>query len=604
MEEAQGRPPALFEQETRLLNDLSEGSSFSFKPGNQWAINAETGEATFDTKFFEEKGYSPTQALFASLHVLRCHLVEVKKLIDEPGGSEQWEDLKGRVKEKKRLQVWENCRTDIKGNLEIMRAAPSLSNDVRRLYREKLWPETDFSNSPKHLQFAYAVLRQAMIPDEDITIDQDVRDAINRLRNVEGRDVIALATDSNQDPLLGLMLSRKYIEPVVDALFEEDLKDKKRDGQSQDENDQSNGGTSGNSQNENSQSSQNGSEEEAFKEDYADYDRRHPEPMDEGEKEEKIKAAKDKQSISARYAAGYQEENAVGTEDVAAYKEEYGKIEKYIEPLREIFRRIVEQRTIDIRRLVALKEEGVLIDPGLVAQTYMDINSGKSDPKTMRDFEGLMIEESVPRSFTVRMVADQSSSMEGDKAVFQRRSAILVMEALSEFSELIDKERKRLTVGLDVKTELRSFGVPEGTRLYKPITEELSEKQRIGYFKGLLWTGGGTNDFDALYDIEKEIKATSVNDPLYLHELQIGKKKDIVIVLSDGESANVRKVQDRTKTLRDMGIIVIGLGMSKDSQDVATTYMPDGHICYNIADLPIALQKLLTEHLASLEINK
>lgn len=205
------RVQSFFSEEERVLGDIAGGSGFTFKRGDGWAINPDTGEATYDPKFFEEKGYTPSQALFGAFHELRCHLVETADLLNTPEGQQAYERLKAREKERQRLHICENCRTDVKGNLAIMQFAPSLAGDVETVYREKLWPEADLTSKPRHLQFMYAVLRTSMIPDEQVVVDPLVTQALEKLRSVKGKDVIALATDPAQDPLLALRLSEKYI---------------------------------------------------------------------------------------------------------------------------------------------------------------------------------------------------------------------------------------------------------------------------------------------------------------------------------------------------------------------------------------------------------
>lgn len=577
---------SFFTEEERVLNDIAGGSGFTFKRGEGWSINPETGEATYDPKFFEERGYTPSQALFGAFHEIKCHLVETADLLSTPDGSEAHQRLKDRIKERPRLHIWENCRTDIKGNQVIMRFAPSLADDVETVYREKLWSETDLSDKPRHLQFMYAILRTSMVPGEEVQIDPMVTAAIAKLRTVKGKDVIALATDPTQDPLLALRLSERYIEPVIEELYQEDLKDRKGEQQSQQGQGQGQKGSG-----------------EPFEGNYQDYENRHPEPMGEDEVENKVKETQASQNVSSRQAAGYEAEHEVSKKDIADYNQEYRQVESSIEPLRQVFRRIIEQRKIPVRHLAALKEEGVMIDPGLVAQTYIDIRSGVPNPKTMKDFEGQLIDENIPGKFSVRLVADQSSSMGGDKAIAQRRSAIVVMEALKEFSDTLDDEKGGMAADLEVQTELRSFGVQEGTRLYKPLSKELTERQRVEYFKGLLETRGGTNDYDALAQIETDVRAKIAADATYADELKRGKRREIVIVLSDGDSGNVAEAKRRSQNLRDLGVKVVGLGMTNAATSIQTTYAPDGRVCYDVSNLPKTLEEMLTEYLGTLSID-
>ncbi len=571
-----------FRDERRVLQDIAGASGFTFKRGNNWAIMPETGEATYDPKFFEDKGYTPSQALFGAFHEIKSHLVETADLLDTPGGQQAHARLKTRTEKAHWLHIWENCRTDIKGNRAIIQFAPSLHGDMQAVYAEKLWPETDFTDKPKHLQFMYAILRRAMLPHEEVTIDPEVQQAIDDLRHVKGKDVIALSTDPRQDPLLALRLSERYIEPAIQKLHEKDMEEKKQKGKGEE-------GQSGQADG-----------QEPFEGDYQDYeDNRHAEPWDEEEIVEKIKETKDVQNAGNKQDAGYEEEHGVKKEEVADYYREYKHVDPYIEPLREIFRRIVEERKIPIRHLSALKEEGVMIDPGLVTQTYLDVTSGVSNPKTMKDFEGRVIDEHIPGSFSVRLVADLSDSMEGQKAIVQRRSAILVMEGLREFTEMLDDQQDGIHPHLDVETELRSFGAGS-TEVHKPLSKELTEKHRVAFFKELLATGGGTNDYDALSKIEVDVKNRINTDPVYAQDLKSGKRREIVIVLSDGDSGNVPLTQTHAKNLRELGVKVVGLGMTKDATGITVTYAPDGQVCYDINELPTKLNELLSEYLGTI----
>lgn len=580
---------SFFAREERILGDIAGASGFTFKRGNEWAIDPETGEATYDPRFFEDKGYTASQGLFASFHEIKCHLVETEELLAQKGGNRAWQRLKRRIEAKPWLKIWENCRTDAKGNLAISRFAPSLDEDREALYREKLFPESDLTSKPSHLQFTYAILRGAMLPDDDIKVDPKVREAIEKLRDVKGKDVIALATDPSLDPLLALRLSERYIEPVIEELYKKDLERKKKEDKGKSKGKKGDKGEKG--------------ERNPFEDDYKDYEDKHPEPMDDKDTEKKIKEFKEGQNEAKRQEAGYEKEHGVSKKEVADYYSEYRFVEDSVEALREVFRKIVEQRKIPKRRLSTLKEEGVMIDPGLVAQTYLDVKAGIESPKTMKDFEGMLVDENIPGKFSIRLVADQSSSMAGEKAIYQRRSAILVMEALREFTEILDEERELIYPDLEVQTELRSFGV-DGTRLYKPLSKELTEKQRVDYFKGLLETPGGTNDYDSLAEIEKDVRERVAKDPVYAAELKSGKRKEIVIVFSDGDSGNASEVQRRLKNLRDLGVKAVGLGMTSDAQSILTTYAPDGRICYNVSDLPKTLEEMLKEHLGTLSITR
>ncbi|MFH1074615.1 MAG: hypothetical protein V1752_05965 [Candidatus Firestonebacteria bacterium] len=587
---------SFFAQEERVLADIAGGSGFNFQRGEKWSINPETGDATFDPKFFTEKGYTPSQALFASMHEIKCHLVEVADLLDTPEGSKEYSRLKQRIK-KQRFRIWENCRTDVKGNLAITEFAPALADDTESLYREKLWPGTDLTDKPKHLQFMYSILRSAMVPTEELTVDPAVTEEIDKLRHVQGkdgktRDVIALATDPHIDPLLALKLSNRYIEPVIDKLFEGDVEEDKGKGKGKGEKGEKGKGKE--------------DPQDAFADDYAEYDEKHPEPFDEKEMEKKIRQVKATQSASSRQQAGYSEEHGVSPEDVASYYNEYQKIEPYIEPLRQIFRKIIEKRQIPIRHLAALKEEGVMIDPGLVTQTYLDVRAGVPNPKTMKDFEGVLVDENIPTSFEVTVVGDRTGSMtEGTKIPEQRRTGVLLMEALKEFSDVAE-EQGPLAPELTIKSEVRSFGDgPNHTEVLKPLSHTLTERDRIGVFKALGTCDSGTNNEEVMFGkLYESIQEEARKDQTYLQRIKSGKLRKFVIMLTDGQVGSYEATRNQIKKLRDLGIVVAGVGITEDGRDAVKTYAPDGRVTKEVSDLPKTLQNLLAEYLGTLSIGE
>lgn len=580
-----------FTEEERILNDIAGGSGFTFNRGEGWAINPDTGEATYDPKFFEERGYTPSQALFGAFHELKCHLVETADLMNTSGGQDAYQRLKDRIKDRPRLHIWENCRTDVKGNLAIAQFAPSLAGDIETVYREKLWPEADLTSKPRHLQFMYAVLRQAMIPGEQVIVNQKVTEAIDKLRSVKGKDVIALVTDPSQDPLLALRLSEKYIEPVIEKLYQEDLQDKQDQQQQNGQHSQDQAGSG-----------------EPFAGDYQDYEERHPEPMDEEEVEEKIRETKAAQSESARQDAGYEAEHGVNKKDIADYYEEYRRVEPFIEPLRQVFRRIAQERHIVLRHLAALKEEGVMIDPGLVVQTYMDIQAGVANPKTMKDFEGVVVPEHIPGKADIYFVKDLSGSMAGIKAQEQRRGAILEAEALKDGNDLLDEEQLPEQLRLDINTEFVGFGVPgsERVRIYKTLSKGLTERERVELFKGLLELGNiGTNDYDSLVLIEKEIRDRIAQEPSYAEELRCGRRRAAVIVTTDGGSnyAGLTESEARVQTkkkagnLRELGVAVKAIAFvptAEDTSNIQEIYGVDHtSICSAVENYPESVRIVL-----------
>ena len=535
-----------FSREGNLIADFSQGLGISFKPGEGWAVDPDTGEATYDPKFFTERGYSETQSIFATLHEID-HVKEFAQLQATGEGKKIFKRRRENAKKERRKHILENCLLDVADNRRVTGQFPALSQEVQKLYKEKLWESTDFTKSPKHLQLAYSILRKGMLPDEAVQIDPEVEKALDDLRHVKGRsgterDIIDMVTDPSLDPLTKIKLIEKHVEPVYEKLFKEDKEEKnKRKGKS--------GKGSGNP-------------EDDFSSDYDDYDEKSPEAMSSEEVEKAVEAAvsgDSKDDVGGRQAAGYDKEHGVSKKDTADYHAEYLKIEQYIEPMREQFRRIVAERLEPYRKLVGFFDEGVIIEPGLSGQALIDFSKGITDPTVFREFEGRVRQQEVPSTFEATGVLDRSGSMDGGgKKQEQRRAAILLMEALREFMEIPEVKNNLLAPQLRTLSEIRSFGGTKENVVVKPLSSELTEKQRIETFKTLgSCPGGATEDYVSLGQIIDDMRKRDKGEPGYLENVKSRAIKKLIIVFSDGASSDESQFQRQKSELEQMGVKVV-----------------------------------------------
>ena len=555
----EGRMEQFFRRERKLISDYAAGLPVVFEQGEGWAVNPETGKATYDPNFFIEKGYSETQAVFATLHEVD-HVAEFAEMLKTDEGKELYEGRKKVKESKRRIHVLDNCLLDVADNRRVLNRAPSLEEETRRLYKEKLWPETDLTDKPRHLQLAYAILREGMLPDQ-VQIDPEVREALEELRTVEGRsgkihNIIEIVTDPNREPVSKFKLIEKFIDPVYERLFQEDAKEKDQ---------KSSGDKSGSG----GETGKGESFEDAFSDEYDEFDKKMPQAMDEEEIESAATGAGQENDAADRQKAGYEKEHGVDIKDVMDYREEYGKIEKYIEQLREQFRKVVEERIIPKRRLVGMRDEGVIIDPGLVAQAQAEFDKGIVDPMVFRDFEGKVVREEVPAAFELTGVFDRSGSMEpGGKKEEQRRAAILLMEALQEFMEQPEIQDHRIDPDMYATSEIRSFGGQKENVLIKPLSSKLDEKQRVNVFKVLnSCPGWATEDYVVLGQIIDEMNDRGSRNTDYLEKVKRGKVKKIVAVFSDGASSNQSEYDRKKAELENMGVKVVDYRKIRDGVD-------------------------------------
>ena len=73
-----------------------------------------------------------------------------------------------------------------------------------------------------------------------------------------------------------------------------------------------------------------------------------------------------------------------------------------------------------------------------------------------------------------------------------------------------------------------------------------------------------------------------------------------MIVFTDGASDNPARVQGVLKSLRDSGVVAIGVGITSEGSPVLSTYAPNALVVEDVSKLPITLGELLKEHLKDL----
>ena len=175
------------------------------------------------------------------------------------------------------------------------------------------------------------------------------------------------------------------------------------------------------------------------------------------------------------------------------------------------------------------------------------------------------------------------------------------MEALKEFSDTAG-EQGPLAPELTIKSEVRSFGDnPNHTGILKPLSPTLTELDRIRVFKALGTCNSNVNNEEAMFEkLYESILEEARKDPAYLERIKSGKLKKFVIMLTDGQVGDYEATRSEIKKLRDLGIVVAGIGITEDGTDAVETYAPNGLVAKKASDLPKTLQKLLTEYLDTL----
>lgn len=620
-----------------------------------FAFNLEQNTIYINSMFYKKLGLSEEKTVFATLHEIE-HFMEKLQILSEDGGEKVFDRFLKKIKTSRAFSLMDNCVADIRENRAVIgKTNKGMAELEIKIYQEDLFAETDFTAQPRHIQFSQALLRESRVPDEQCRVSQDVRMALDEVAKVKG--LMEIMTNPETSMSMRLKLQDKYIWPKVEALLEKDIEDKKKQkeqekkdkkdgkegepgepgdekgekekGQGSEEDEKKDKGNKskdgkpkkgknkdkagdkgekkdgGKLEGGDGEESEETDPNKIFADEYDKAEKKFPEavPTEEIEKafKEWKEAQKDKDSAD-KADLDYAKKIGVEKKDLQDYRKIVENLEKIanpetdvsvIEELKNLFYRIISKRLKKVQAPKYPVEEGdELADP---AQLVADVKSGNLQPKVWEDTE---IKEKKGDRFgevEITLVCDRSSSMAGQKAEEQRKSAVLVMEVLKEFAELCEAEKINIDKPLEVKSEIYSFASSsDDSKPLKRMSVELGEAERINVLKKLYDVPGSTTDFNCLEAIDINLDDTTKI------KIKIGELKKIVIVFTDGGSDDPARVQGVLKNLRDSGVVVIGVGITSEGSPVLSTYAPNAQVVEEVKKLPIVLGELLKEHLKDL----
>lgn len=255
---------------------------------------------------------------------------------------------------------------------------------------------------------------------------------------------------------------------------------------------------------------------------------------------------------------------------------------RIVDRLLDQFRQLIQELTIPRSTAMpsvprSMGEE--LVNP---VEAYVSVRAGAVDQMGFsRTWE---IEEKIKHygGFRLVIVNDRSGSMAGEKIKKERRVNFLVLEALALFQKLAKQQQSTMAPPpLNIETQILGFPGDNGKpiTLIKPLSTELTNKDRLTVHRALSTSGGGNYDEYALKLIREQL---TPDDQKRL------KEKDllmIVIINGDGGVVSPMAVQTELASLTEMGVIVRGRGMGKYVQDIIDAYAPYGS-CGDIDTYP------------------
>lgn len=624
---------------------FAQDISLRFKMSDAFKIDLENGEVHNAAKWYKEKDFSKIQILWANLHEL-SHFRDWKenpekmkenfdyifKLAKKTGAimMKKWEEKYGASdpefieKLKKQIPISKKNKTqtlnkveqaaykihhtfynifdDIYVNNLISRKIPMFeeggegASEVKRLYKEKLFAEFDYSNLPRHLQFDYYPIRKQMVPDEEVILSDELSEIMNKKIKFQGKEYTPveivenfLKPKKNRDTKAGerYFILKTVLEPVFTELLMKDLDEWEPEKPKQQEKKTKDKDKEG----ENEEQGEGGEEEEGeessvnpFQDDYDEYDENNPDKFGDEEIDDwHKKYSKDKQDEEAREAkekadeekgAGEKAEetqNALDNAWCARHKVDYKtltefraiekEIAPYLEELSKLWRKIVYGGGKEIKiDLQGHFKEGEEIDILKTIEEYPRIEKGDLDKvEIMKKQVRVEIPVKKPELIRVRLSGDMSGSMNEEKLKILRQCFVLIISSIEEFNKYLNFTRAKTKSKLKADTEGWIFGnTAEKIKFFKSEAgAEKEQEQKIKIVEKMKTAVGNTFDHLPLEKIAESIPNHEKNKILNK------KIMEIVFEITDGGSSNANKSREAIEKLLSLGIIVRAFQIGK-----------------------------------------
>lgn len=592
----------------RLFATFAKDVSLRFKLSDTFFIDLKNGEINLDVGWFAERGYSKEQILWAVLHE-HVHFIDLANDPEQMMANFEYIKQEARKTGTVILQKWEakygqqdpefveglkipqpldpddpdsatmnatemagyeihhrffNILDDIYVNKSVSRKAPFYEpeelggGEIRRLYREKLFKGTDYSSKPRHMQIMDALLREDMVPDENIVLAKEVKAISDRKIMFQGTEYTVkqivdnfIKPRSGRDTKAGqrYFVIKQVIEPIYLELLNKDLEE--WDPQKPEQNEGGKG--EGKGEGKKSQSRAN-----PFSQPYKDYKQNNPDQLkpsqirkwsdkkkDDDKKEvERIAQDKKNDKKTPGQLAGEAQEamdkawadkNNVSYELIQKFKKIEQEIAPHLQDLSELWQRIIFGSTKKIERgMAGYFNTGTEMSIPKVIDEWPQIEKGRlKEVRVMEKIETKEVLIKKPELIRVRLVGDMSGSMNEAKRHVLEQCIVLLLSSLREFNTYLNLTRSRTKSKLEVDTEVWTFGttseVIKKLRGNLGSEDELVEMLKI--FEHLQSNLGITYDADPLNKISSAIKPER-------DRVLEGKIMEIVFEITDGGSTD------------------------------------------------------------------
>jgi hypothetical protein len=625
----EGTVQNFLDQYKRLFITFAGDDSLSFRIGSQFAIDLKEGRIFFDGRWFVDQKYSKKQIIWAILHEIG-HFVDMKndpeskrendnhilKRAREIGEimMKKWKQKYGKSdpefidrisrqepiscgssgsREKlnkvestayKFFHLFFNIFDDIFDNNLIRRMAPMYEStnkggqEVKQLYREKLFEEIDYSKIPRHLQFLYKLLREEMVPDEEVIVNEEVKQIMDKKIVFQGKEYTPteiidsfIKPKKNRKTKLGLRnyILKNSLEPIFLVLLKQDLEEWVP------QKNESSKGQKTSKQKDGNQEQEAKAQVNPWSEYYNQYDENNPDKfsnedvndwLDDNEAKEAARkkaeeAAKTEANKSNQQKAEEAQENMdrnwcsknnIDYSNLLEFRKIENEVEAYLQGLLDIWKRIVYGAScFTEREMRGYFQTGNQLDINQAIREWPKIDKGNLEVKIMKRQEHVEKLVNKPELIRARIVCDLSGSMISKIHVLQQ-FYVLIMSSLREFQTHLNFTGGQTGTKLGVDTEAWIFG-NHGKKI-KSFRADLENQNQdmieiLRAFKYFGKCSGLTLDYLPLGEINRSLSDEEKR------KIQNEEILEFVFVVTDGASTSPDKTIKQINRLVESAVV-------------------------------------------------
>jgi len=601
----------------RFFTTFAKDVSLDFRMSDGFSIDLKNGVVHLNTKWFADKDFSQEQILWANLH----ELSHFRDLTQDPEGVmknfeyireqakrtgalilQKWEQKYGstdpefidRMKKQRPISKKDPTKTmnaveqaaykihhtfynvfdDVYVNNLVSRRAPRFESEgadgeeIEKLYREKLFSETDYSKLPRHLQFLYKLLREEMVPNEEVILNDEMAGAMQRKIKFQGREYRPKEImEQFIKPRGGrdTKASRRYfvlqntLEPVFMELLMKDLRDweLQKPEEQKDRNElQEETSEAGNPFGQNYQEFDKNSPSQINNQDIQDWmDKYQEDKKKEAEQKanEQKSAEKKAEEAQEKMDKEWCQKHNLDFKILHQYRQIEREVAPYLEDLSRLWQRIIFGSTKKIERgLEGYYKVGTELDVGKVIEEWPKIQKGNfEETKVMKKMTRKEVLIRKPELIRVRLVGDMSHSMNEAKKHVLQQCFVLLLSSLREFNTYLNLTRSETKSKLEVDTEAWIFGdqAQRVKRLRGESGMDDEQVETIKIFEHLQNNIGSTDDNKALEAILRSL------NPEDREKISQGEIMEMVFEITDGGSTAPEAAKKAVDALQETGVI-------------------------------------------------